>query len=174
MKAAFVLIALCGLLLTACYASDGPLLDADAAAQPLVDGVYVRDGDPDDRYRISLQSDGWYRVEQFNPNGTIGESRKVLFNAVDPVDGRPAYALAIQTDDGFIYASLFVDDGRVYLATPDCGDPLERDLAVDQGASPGDDDDMTRNCTFHSRGALLSALAMFAGQADFGRPYQRH
>jgi hypothetical protein len=151
------------------------LLDEDAAAQPLASGTYVRDGDPNDRYLVDLQADGWYRVEHYNPNGSIGETHLALFNVIDPVGGQAAYAVAVQTDDGFVYASLLMGAaGRVYLATPDCGDPADRDLAVDQGARPGDDDAMTRNCIFHNRDALLSALTAFAGQADFGRPYHRH
>jgi len=89
-------------------------------------------------------------------------------------DGRPAFAIAVQADDGYAYAVAMVTGGRVQLATPDCVDPADRNLAVDHGGDEGDDDGMTPACTFHNRGALLSALAAFAGQADFGRPYQRH
>ena len=32
---------------------------------------------------------------------------------------------------------------------------------------------MTHACKFRSRGALISALAVFAGHADFGLPYQK-
>ena len=162
------------MLLAACYASNGLLLDADQAAHPLIDGVYVRTTDPADRYRVSLGSDGWYRVEQFNANGTIGATQRALFNAIEPQGGRAAYAIAVETDDGFAYAVALTDGQRVYLATPDCGDPLDRDLAVDHGGEWSDNDPMTPNCTFKNRQALLTALGAFAGQADFGGPYQRH
>ena len=174
MKPTLILLALCGLLLSGCFASSGLLLDADAAVHPLADGVYVRDGDPDDRVRLSVQADGWYLAERFNENGTIGETQRALFNATDPIGGHPAFAIAVETPDGFDYATTFTDGGRVFLATPDCGDPLDRNLAVDHGGDAGDDADMTRTCSFHNRGSLLAALAAFTGQADFGRPYQRH
>jgi hypothetical protein len=67
----------------------------------------------------------------------------------------------------------YLERERVYLATPDCTDPLDRNAAVDHGGFPVDDDDMAHNCFFKNRGALLSALTAFAGQAGFGSPYQR-
>ena len=164
----------CALALAACYASPGLLLDVDDAVQPLVDGVYVRDGDPNDRFQITETSDGWYRVERFNPNGTIGETRRALLTPMVLGDGGAAFAMAVQTEDGYAYAVALITQGRVQLATPDCVDPSDRNLAVDHGADADDDAGMTPACTFHNRGALLSALAAFAGQADFGRPYQRH
>jgi hypothetical protein len=173
-KAAAFAIALCGLLLAACYASPSLLLDADAAVQPLLDGVYLRDGDPADRFQLTETADGWYRVERFNANGTIGETHRALFTPMALDDGRPAFAIATQTEDGYAYAVAMIANGRVLLATPDCADPADRNLAVDHGGDEGDDGGMTPACTFHMRGALLSALAAFAGQADFGAPYQRH
>ena len=174
MKSIAPVLAACALLLSGCYASTKLLLDPEAAVQPLPAGIYVRDGDPDDRFQISIEADGWYRAERFNENGTIGETERVLVNATDPIGGHPAFAIAVETPDGFDYATAFTDGGRVFLATPDCGDPLDRNLAVDQTGDAGDDADMTRTCPFHNRGALLAALTAFAGQADFGRPYQRH
>jgi hypothetical protein len=168
------LLALLTLALCACYASPGLLLDADAAVQPLLDGVYARDGDPADRFQLTETADGWYRVERFNANGTIGETHRALFTPMALEDGRAAFAIAEQTDDGYAYAVATIAGGRVQLATPDCSDPSDRNLAVDHGGGEGDDGGMTPACTFHNRGALLSALAAFAGQADFGRPYQRH
>ena len=168
------LLALLTLCLTACYASPGLLLDADEAVQPLIDGVYIRDGAPSDRFRLTETSDGGYRVEKFNANGTIGETHRALFTPLALDDGRPAFAIAMQTDDGYAYAVATISNGRVQLATPDCGDPADRNLAVDHGGDEGDDDGMTSACTFRNRVALLSALAAYAGQADFGAPYQRH
>jgi len=173
-KAAALALVLCGLLLGGCYASPLLLLDADEAVQPLVDGIYVRDGDPADRFEVTQAADGWYRIARFNPNGTIGETRRVLFTIMALDDGRPAFAAAAQSDEGYAYAVLMVDGGRVQLATPDCTDSADRNLAVDHGGAADDDDGMTPTCTFHNRAKLLSALAAFAGQADFGRPYQRH
>ena len=167
-------VLLCGLLLCACYASSGLLLDPDAAVQPLIDGVYVRDGDPADKFQVTQAADGWYRISRFNPNGTIGETHRVLCTLMALEGGGPAFALAQQTDDGYAYAVATMDKGRVQIATPDCTDPADLNLAVDHGGKADDDDAMTPTCTFHNRGALLSALAAFAGQADFGRPYQRH
>jgi hypothetical protein len=162
-----------GLALTACYASNRLLLDATAAAHPLDDGVYVRDGDDADKIRITLAPDGWYRVEKYNDNGTIGETHRVLANEAS-LGGREGYALADETDDGFDYSVAFVEDKRVYLATPDCSDSLDRDDAVDHGGEPQDDEAMTHNCLFKNRDALVAALSAFAGHADFGAPYQRH
>jgi hypothetical protein len=172
MKAAALSLLLClaALALGACYASNMLLLDPEAAAHPLDDGVYERDSG--DRWRVTLDPDGWYRVEQFNANGTIGETRRVLFNSL-PEKGDNAFAVAEQTDDGFVYAVAVKQDERVYLATPDCADPLDASLAVDHGGVAEDDDSMTHNCLFKNRDALSSALADFAGQADFGAPYQR-
>jgi len=168
-------LALAGaLLLIGCYASSGLLLDADSAVQPLLDGVYVRDGDPADKVQVTQAADGWYRISRFNANGTIGQTHRVLFTIIALEDGRPAFAVAQQTDEGYAYAVATIDRGRVQLATPDCADPADLNLAVDHGGDEGDDGGMTPTCTFHNRGALLSALAAFAGQADFGRPYQRH
>ena len=173
-KAASLAAVLCGLALAGCYASSGLLLDADAAVQPLIDGVYVRDGDPTDRFQLTQIAGGGYRVERFNANGTIGETHRILLTPMALDDGRAAFAVAEQTDDGYAYAVALIDDGRVQLATPDCADPLDLNLAVDQGGEADDDGGMTPACKFRNRVALLSALAAFAGQADFGVPYQRH
>lgn len=172
---ALILSALLGLAavaLGACYVSNLLLLNPDEAAHPLADGVYARQGDPSDRWRVTLDMDGWYEVEQFNPDGAAGETRRVIFNTL--ADEAPnTYAVAEETDQGYTYAVVLVRDERVYLATPDCSDPLDRSLAVDHGGLQEDDDAMTHNCTFRTRDAVLSALAAFAGQADFGAPYLR-
>jgi hypothetical protein len=96
----------------------------------------------------------------------------VLANEAE-LDGREGYALAEETDDGYVYAAAFVEQGRVYLATPDCSDSLDRDDAVDHGAEPQDDETMTHNCLFRTRDAVIAALSAFAGHADIGAPYQR-
>ncbi len=173
MKPLALVLAFAALALSGCYTSDRLLLDQSAAVHPLDDGVYVRDGDDADKIRITLDPDGWYDVEKYNDNGTIGETRRVLVNEA-VIAGREGYALAEETDEGFDYAVAFVDDKRVYLATPDCSDSLDRDDAVDHGGEPQDDDAMTHNCFFKNRDALFSALSGFAGHADFGAPYQRH
>lgn len=157
-------------LLGACYASHVLLLDADAAAHPLADGVYERDGGERQRLRITAEPDGWYDVEQIDSGGTIGQTRRVLVNPLPEV-GPKTFALAEASDDGFVYAVALVQGERVYLATPDCADPLDRSLAIDHGGLPEDDDSMTHNCSFRTREAVLSALAVYAGQADFGAPY---
>jgi hypothetical protein len=171
--AAFSLfLVLAALTLGACYASNRLLLDTDAAAHPLEDGVYERADAEHERIRLSRDPDGWYDVEQFNPNGTIGETRRVLFNAL-PLDGPKAYAVAEETPDGYLYGVVLQPDERVYLATPDCADPLDASLAVDHGGVQADDNAMTHNCLFKDRDALISALADYAGQAEFGAPYTR-
>ena len=169
----FALISLLGLLLSGCYVSDRLLLDLDAAAHPIEDGVYVRDGDPSDRMQITLEPDGWYAVAKYNPNGLIGRTHRVLATEAD-LGGEEGYVLAEQTSSGFTYAIGRLDGGRVYLATPDCSDPLDRSDAVDQGAEARDDGPMTNNCLFRSRAALMAALSGFAGHAVYGEPYQRH
>jgi hypothetical protein len=169
-----LLIALAAVALAACYASNRLLLDPDAAAHPVDDGIYVRDGDPTDRFRLTLEPDGWYDVEQFDPNGAIGETKRILVNEQD-FDGRDGYLIAEEAGDGgYTYAMAFLDHGRVFLATPDCADPLDRDDAVDHEGEVQDDEAMTHNCLFQNRSALVAALSQFAGHADFGAPYQRH
>jgi hypothetical protein len=167
------LMALSVVPLAGCYTSNGLLLDADAAVRPLADGLYERADAEHERIQVSRQPDGWYVVEPFNPNGTIGETRKVLFN---PLDAGPlkAFAAAEQTDDGFVYAVVIVQGERVFLATPDCADPLDASLAVDHGGVQADDEAMTHNCVFRTREAVMTALADFVGQADFGAPYLKH
>lgn len=167
------LIALLGLLLAGCYASDRLLFDPADAAHPLEDGTYVRGGDPLDKVQITLEPDGWYAVARYDPNGLIGETHRVLAVEAD-LGGREGYALAEQTDDGFVYGVAFVEDGRVYLATPDCANSTDRDDAVDHGGEPQDDEAMTHNCLFRNRDAALAALSAFAGHAVYGEPYQRH
>jgi hypothetical protein len=171
LKALIVGLAFAAVLLSGCYASRMLLLDPTEAAHPLDDGVYVRASG--DQLRVSLEPDGWYQVEQIGADGLIGESHRALFNAVTLDGGRPGYAIAEDSDDGFIYAVGYVERERVYLATPDCADPLDRNAAVDHGGFADDDDDMAHNCFFKNRGALISALTAFAGQAGFGSPYQR-
>ncbi|HKT52987.1 MAG TPA: hypothetical protein VJP88_00935 [Caulobacteraceae bacterium] len=168
-----VLLAIAAFALTACYASNRLLLDPDAAVHPIEEGTYVRDGDDTDRFRLTLAPDGWYEVEPFNANGTLGATQRLLVNEQD-FDGREGYLLAEPAaDGGYLYAIAFLDHGRVFLATPDCSDPLDRDDAVDHGGQP-DDEAMTHNCLFQSRSALAAALSQFAGHADFGGAYQRH
>ncbi|MDR3512419.1 MAG: hypothetical protein P4L73_12350 [Caulobacteraceae bacterium] len=164
--------ALAALTLGGCYISKVLLLDSDTAAHPLADGIYERDGGDHDRFRIGLDPDGWYRVEKIDAGGAIGQTRRALFNPL-PLDGLKAFAVAEETDDGFVYAVVVVKDERVYLATPDCADPLDASLAVDHGGVEGDDGDMTHACSFRTRDAVLSALTGYAGQADFGAPYIR-
>jgi len=173
LKPLALILAFAALALSGCYASNRLLLDATAAAHPLDDGVYVRDGDPADKIRITLEPDGWYAVETYDDNGAIGETHRVLANEAS-LGGREGYALAEETDEGFDYAVAFVEDKRVYLATPDCSDSLDRDDAVDHGGEAQDDEAMTHNCLFKNRDALVAALSAFAGHADFGAPYQRH
>jgi hypothetical protein len=168
-----LLLALAALSLAACYASPILLLDPSEAAHPLEDGVYQRDDGEGARFRVSLGSDGWYSIEQVEVGGLIGESHRVLLNAITLDGGREAFALAQQTDDGFDYAIAYLDHGRVYLATPDCVDPLDRNDAVDHGGQAEDDDPMTHKCSFKTRGALVAALASYAGHASFGAPYIR-
>ena len=163
---------LTGLGLTACYGSDGLLLDPDEAVQPLAEGTYVQEGG--DRLRLIQTADGWYEVESLFADGSIGETHRALVNII-ATPGGGAFAIAEQRGDGgYAYAVARVGSGRVQLATPDCTDPADRNLAVDQGAGEDDDGPMTPTCSFHNRPALVAALAAFAGQADFGRPYIRH
>ena len=183
MRAAIIglVLALTAVCLGGCYASDSLLLDADAAVHPLEDGVYMRDGDakggaapnPGEGggWRLTLDADGWYEVERLAANGAAGQTGRVLLNPMDAIAGHTAYAAATQTDRGFAYAVIVTDGPRVFLAAPDCADPLDRSLAVDQGAQTPDDDPMTPSCDFKTKAALTAALADFAGQAEFGRPY---
>jgi len=172
MKALTPLLISAALVLAACYASPGLLLDPGEAAHPIDDGVYQQDGD-DARYRVNQGSDGWYRIEQVEQGGLIGQSHRVLLNAMTLDGGREGFAVAEQTDEGYAYAVAYLDHGRVYLATPDCVDPLDRNDAVDHGARAEDDDPMTHICKFRTRGAVLAALAAYAGHASFGAPFLR-
>jgi len=167
------LIALVGLVLSSCYASDRLLIDPDDAVHPIEDGVWVRDGDPRDKAQITLEPDGWYAVARYDANGLIGETHRVLAVKAE-LGGRDGYALAEETADGFSYGVALVEGGRVYLATPDCADSADRDDAVDHGGDPQDDEAMTHTCLFRSRAALMAALSAFAGHAVYGEPYQRH
>jgi hypothetical protein len=151
------------LLLAGCYASDDLLLDPAEAAHPLPDGVYVRQGDDADRFRLTLEPDGWYSVERIDARGLLGETHRVLANPVG--DG---FALADEGPDGFRYAFARVSGVRLYLSAPDCADPLDRDDAEDQGATEGD---MPGACRFASRGALTAALAAFSAHADIAAPF---
>lgn len=167
-----VWLAAATLTLAACYASPALLLDPDAAVHPIEDGVYQRDGD-DTRYRVSLGSDGWYRIEEVEAAGLIGETHRVLLNSMTLEGGAEGFAVAEQTDQGYEYALARLDHGRVYLATPDCADPLGRSDAVDHGGQGEDDDPMTPICSFKTRGALVAALAAYAGHAGSGAPFRR-
>ena len=159
--------------LTACYASPALLLDPDEAAHPLDEGVYERGDGDHARFRVILGSDGWYQVEPIEAGGLIGQSHRVLLNPITLDGGREGFAVARQADEGYVYAVATVDHGRVYLATPDCVDPLDRNDAVDHGAQAEDGDPMTPTCSFKTRGALVAALAAYAGHAGFGVPYLR-
>jgi hypothetical protein len=172
MRILAALMACVAVALAGCYASTRLLLDGDAPAHPLDDGVYQRAGGDDARLRITLRPDGWYDVEQVDANGVIGQTHRVLLNPL-PLGALKAFAAAEETDDGFIYGVVLVQGERVFLATPDCADPLDASLAVDHGGQPDDDEDMTHNCRFRDPGALSSALTDYAGQADFGAPYTR-
>ena len=167
-----IAVVLAALVLEGCYGSPRLLLDPDEAVHPIADGVYQRQGEAD-RYRISLGSDGWYEIEPVEADGMIGQSHHVLLNRVALADGGEEFAVAEQADEGYRYAVVRLDHGRVFLATPDCADPLDRNDAVDHGGQPEDDDPMTRICSFKTRDALVAALAAFAGHANFGVPYFR-
>ena len=157
------------LLLCACYASPALLFDAAEAVQPLADGAYRR---PDGTgFRVTQALGGAYRVERLDARGLAGETRRVWLWPAS-LAGREGLVAAAEADEGYAYAAVYVDHGRVYWATPDCADPLDRGQAVDHGARVDDDDPMTHACTFKSRTALIGALSDFAGHADFGAPYQ--
>jgi hypothetical protein len=167
------LFAVAALSLAACYASPALLFDESEAAHPLEEGLYQRADADHAQFRVSLGSDGWYRIERVEDGGLIGESHRVLLSAMTLDGGREGFAVAEQTDEGYDYAVAYLDHGRVYLATPDCVDPLDRNDAVDHGGQGEDDDPMTHNCSFKTRGALTAALAAYAGHASFGAPYIR-
>ena len=156
--------------LAACYTSGRLLLDQDAAAHPFEDGTYERADASHEAYHLTRALDGWYSVEAVNANGTLGITHRVLFTPL-PVGDLKAFAAAEETEDGFTYAVVIQQGERVYLATPDCADPLDASLAVDHGARQDDDEAMTHNCFFSSREAVIAALGDYAGQADFGAPY---
>jgi hypothetical protein len=165
---------LAALTLSGCYVSDALLLNPDAAAHPLEDGVYERPGQHEDRAQVTLRPDGWYDISNFNPNGTIGDTHRVLMNEAD-LGGRQGFAFAEADEDGgYDYGVVFVEADRVYLATPDCDDPADRDDAIDHDGEAQDDQGMTHTCLFRSRDTLIAALSAFAGHAVFGEPYQRH
>ena len=173
-RAVFLGVALlAALTLAACYASPALLLEPDAAAHPIEDGVYQREGE-ETRYRVSLGSDGWYRIEEIQAGGLIGESHRALLNPITLEGGREAFAVAEEADQGYEYGLALLDHGRVFLATPDCVDPVDRNDAVDHGGQAEDDDPMTHKCSFKTRGALVAALAAYAGHASFGAPFLRH
>jgi len=163
---ALVALVLAAALLGGCYVSGDLLLDPSAAVHPLADGIYGRQGDPGDRFKLSLEPDGWYAVERVDPSGVLGQTERVLVNPSG--DG---FALADETPDGFRYAFARVAGQRLYLAAPDCADPLDRDDAEDQDALS--DDDAPGACRFKSRAALSAALTAFAAHADFGAPFVR-
>lgn len=170
MKRLIILFA--ALLLSACYDSDQLLLDPDAAVRPLADGLYVRQGGDKARFQLTQEPDGWYRVEAVEADGLLGESHRVLVTRAS-AGGANDYVIAAETPDGFVYAVAHLDGRRVFLATPDCADSLDRSLALDQGATGDEDEPMTRRCHFKTRDAVLPALAAFAGSAEFGAPYLR-
>jgi len=167
-----MLLCFTALALSACYASNRLLLDPDAAVRPLEDGVYERADAEHQRIRITRDPDGWYSVEDFNANGTIGQTHRALFNDL-PLGELKAYAVAEEAPDGWVYAVVVQSNERVYLATPDCADSLDASVAVDHGGVQADDDAMTHNCLFKDRDALIAALSAYAGQAEFGAPYLR-
>jgi hypothetical protein len=163
-------VTIAALSLAACYTSGHLLLDPDEAAHPFEDGTYERADDSHAGYHLSREPDGWYGVEEVNANGTLGQTRRVLFTPL-PVGDLKAFAAAEESEDGFTYAVVIQQGERVYLATPDCADALDASLAVDHGARQDDDEAMTHNCFFSSREAVTAALGDYAGQADFGAPY---
>ena len=163
------LLACVAVALAGCYASTRLLLDADAPAHPLDDGLYQRAGGDDARLRITVRPDGWYDVEQVDANGVIGQTHRVLLNPL-PLGALKAFAAAEETDDGFIYGVVLVQGERVFLATPDCADPLDASLAVDHGGQPDDDDDMTHDCRFRDPGALAVGADGLCGSSRLRRP----
>jgi hypothetical protein len=169
---AWAALVLATVALAACYGSPALLLDPDDAAHPIEDGTYQREGE-DGLYRVGRDSDGWYRIEKIEAGGLIGESHRALLNAMTLDGGREAFAVAEQTDEGYEYGIALLDHGRVFLATPDCADPVDRNDAVDHGGQAEDDDPMTHICSFKTRGALNAALAAYAGHASFGAPFLR-
>lgn len=154
------------LALAGCYGSQTLLLDPAQAAHPLADGVYAQSGDGGARLRLTLEPDGWYAVEQLDAQGVLGETHRVLVNSLGG-----DYVLADDGEDGFTYAVARIEGEQLYLAAPDCADPLDRDDAEDQGATL--DDGPSNLCRFSTRAALTAALTAFEAHADFGAPFQR-
>jgi hypothetical protein len=154
------------LALAGCYGSQALLLDPALAIHPLADGVYAQAGDGGARLRLTLEPDGWYAVERLDAQGLLGETHRVLVNSLGG-----DFVLAEDGDDGFSYAVARIEGAQLYLAAPDCADPLDRDDAEDQGASL--DEGPSNLCRFTTREALTAALTAFEGHADFGAAFQR-
>ncbi len=152
-------------LLAGCFVSGALLADEDQAIHPLADGVYARAGGGD-RFRLTLEPDGWYAIERLSPDGLIGETHRVL---VTPEGGD--LLLTEARDDGYAYAAARLHGDDLYLAAPDCADPFDRGLAADQNAS-GDEDEPGL-CRFADRVGLDAAMQAFLGSADFGAPFHK-
>lgn len=171
------------MLLTGCYESQGLLLDAGQARQPITTYQDWNYGSGDHRYhaRLNPRADGWYDYEEakIKDNGSedTWKHHTVLLNYLTAAWGYDMYVFGTWDDDerAYFYGVVAVGaNGFWQSVTPSC-DPIssdekwgDRDVADAKaaGAELKDTGD-SMNCTFTSRDQLFQAMRNVVNEQGF-------
>jgi hypothetical protein len=180
MRAAILILSM--LLLTGCYESQGQLLDAGQARQPITGYQDWNYGSGDHRYHAHLnpRADGWYDYEEakIGDNGSDGEWKHhtVLLNYMTAANGYDIYAFSTWDDaeNAYFYGVVVVGaNGFWQSITPNC-DPIggeeawvARDTADAKAAGAEVKDADSTSCVFTSRGQLFQALNNVVNESGF-------
>ncbi|MDQ0465505.1 hypothetical protein QO010_003294 [Caulobacter ginsengisoli] len=149
------------LVLGGCWESNTLLLDSSQGDRPLADGRYARAGAGlSDEMTVRWLGNGLYQVTREAEDPSL-----MTLILLSEIDGRPAYAAALSASGcssvaacrSWDYAVVFVDKGRVLLATPDCQGDVG--LARKYQARIIEDGEV---CLFGEQYNLLGALTEFA------------
>ncbi|MDE2184151.1 MAG: hypothetical protein KGJ78_14120 [Alphaproteobacteria bacterium] len=179
---AWLAAAVAALTLGGCYESNGLLLDASAARQPISqyqDWKYG--GDTKYHARLNPRSDGWYDYEEAKiaADGSEGtwEHHTVLLNYLENANGLDLYVYATWEDSekAYVYGVVAVrSDGWWQSVRPDCdsmsGDPkwVGADAnAATQAGGTLKSDDAGDSCQFTNSASLFQAMRNVVAEPGF-------
>lgn len=184
MKPYAMLTALAALALAGCYESNGQLLDAAQARQPVSTYQDWTYGSGDHRYhaRLNPRSDGWYDYEEAKIKDDGSEAdwkhHTVLLNYLESENGKDIYVFGTWDDSEHAYFYGVVvtgPNGYWQSVTPSC-DPLsadeawyqpDLDAAKQAGATVKTIEDTEDVCLFASQATLFQAMRNVVANSGF-------
>lgn len=178
------IILVTGLLLAGCYESEGMLLSASDARQPITTYQDWNYGNGEHRYhaRLNPRGDGWYAYDEakIDASGREGSWKHytVLLNYLTAANGYDVFVYGTYNDDehAYMYGVVAVGaNGFWQSITPNC-DPVnaesawykpDLDAATRAGAVVKNIGEMEDICQFSSQAALFQAMRNVVAEPGF-------